>query len=468
MHRIRNNQMVNVSPKISTTTRIAEILAITVSMILAHALYPTGNPSHLTIAALLGTTIYSFAAELTGAYGDLRLRPFIIEARRVLGAWMLTFLSLIVLSWALKFTSDYSRLQIGMWAVFGAGMLVGARWTLRVMLASYRRRGKNQRDALLVGAGALASQWIKTMRAYPELGLSPVAAFDDDPAKIGGSCEGVPIVGPCDEAVRFANKGHVPMVFITLPLRAEERMHQILGQFLDSPANLYIIPDIFTFQLMNLNAFQVGGTPVIALSASPMSARKEIIERAEDLILGTLALIVASPVMLAIAMGIKLTSPGPVIFRQWRYGLDGREIRIWKFRTMCATEDGHQFRQATRDDCRTTPLGRLLRRFSLDELPQLFNVLEGSMSLVGPRPHAVAHDESFRSLLPGYMWRLKIKPGITGWAQVNGWRGETDTVEKMEKRVEHDRYYIENWTLSLDIRILLLTLRRGFANDNAF
>lgn len=460
--------MVNVSPKISTTTRIAEILAITLSMILAHALYPTGNPAHLTIAALLGTTIYSFAAELTGAYGDLRLRPFIIEARRVLGAWTLTFLALIVLSWAVKFTSTYSRLQIGMWAVFGAGMLVGARWALRVMLASYRRRGKNQREALLIGAGALASQWIKTMRAYPELGLSPVAAFDDDPAKIGGSCEGVPIVGPCDEAVRFANEGHVPMVFITLPLRAEQRMHRILGQFLDSPANLYIIPDIFTFQLMNLNAFQVGGTPVIALSASPMSTRKEILKRAEDLILGTLALIVASPVMLAIALGIKLTSPGPVFFRQWRYGLDGREIRIWKFRTMCVTEDGHRFQQATRDDCRTTPLGRLLRRYSLDELPQLFNVLEGSMSLVGPRPHAVAHDESFRSRLPGYMWRLKIKPGITGWAQVNGWRGETDTLEKMEKRVEHDRYYIENWTLSLDMRILWLTLRHGFVNDNAF
>lgn len=460
--------MTNFSSKISTSTRIAEILAIAGSMLLAHFVYPTGDNAHLTIATLLGTIIYSFAAELTGAYADLRLRPFYIEARRVLGAWILTFLLLIVISWAIKYTSTFSRLQISMWAVFGAGLLVAARWSIRKLLSFYRRQGRNQRQAVIIGAGSLARQWIQTARNYPELGILPVAAYDDDPIKIGGECRGVPVLGDCDQAVGFVNEKHVPMVFITLPLRADQRMHLILDQFLDSPANLYIIPDIFTFQLMNLNAFQVGGTPVIALSASAMSARKELLKRAEDLILGTLALIVASPVMLAIAVAIKLTSPGPVFFKQWRYGLDGREIRIWKFRTMCVTEDGRQFQQATRDDCRTTPLGRLLRKFSLDELPQLFNVLDGSMSLVGPRPHAVAHDESFRSLLPGYMWRLRIKPGITGWAQVNGWRGETDTMEKMEKRVEHDRYYIENWTLSLDIRILWLTLRHGFVNDNAY
>ncbi|WP_084435688.1 undecaprenyl-phosphate glucose phosphotransferase [Desulfomicrobium escambiense] len=459
--------MTNFSSKISTTTRIAEILVITGSMLFVYVIYPMGDAAHLTIATLLGTIIYSFAAELTGANADLRLRPFFIEARRVLGAWILTFLCLIVISWATKHTSTFSRLQIGMWAALGAGMLVAARGSIRNLLALYRRQGRNQRQAVLIGAGSLAQQWIQTVRNYPELGIVPVAAYDDDPVKIGGECKGVPVLGDCGHAVTFVNEKHVPMVFLTLPHNAEKRARQILDQFLSSPANLYIIPDIFTFQLMNLNAFQVGDIPVIALSASPMSARKEILKRAEDLILGILALIVASPVMLGITLAIKLTSPGPVFFRQWRYGLDGREIRIWKFRTMCVTEDGYRFQQATRDDWRITPLGRLLRRFSLDELPQLFNVLDGSMSLVGPRPHAVAHDESFRSRLPGYMWRLKIKPGITGWAQVNGWRGETDTMEKMEKRVEHDHYYIENWTLSLDIRILWLTLLHGFVNDNA-
>jgi putative colanic acid biosynthesis UDP-glucose lipid carrier transferase len=437
-------------------------------MLLAFLIYPLGDPSALTIIALLGAMIYTFAAELTGAYGDLRLRPFHIEARRVVGAWTLTLLFMLAVSWAVKITGVFSRLQIGMWAVFGAVMLVAVRWGIRRMLFSRRRLGRNQRHAVVIGGGSLARKWIQTVRTYPELGLLPVAAFDDDPAKAGQGCEGVPVLGACDQAVAYVNERHVPTVFITLPLNAEKRVQQILDQFLDSPANLYIIPDIFTFQLMNLNAFQVAGTPVIALSTSPMNARKETLKRAEDLILGSLALILAAPLMLLIALAIKLDSPGPVFFRQWRYGLDGREIRIWKFRTMCVTEDGHKFRQATQNDCRVTRVGRILRRTSLDELPQLFNVLAGSMSLVGPRPHAVAHDEQFRTILPGYMWRLKIKPGITGWAQVNGWRGETDTLDKMKGRMEHDLHYIENWTLTLDIKSLWLTIWRGFRNENAY
>ena len=460
--------MTNLHSKVSTTTRIAEILAIATAMFLARFIYPMGDGAYLTIATLLGAVIYSFAAEFTGAYSDLRLRPFLIEARRVLGAWVLTFLALAVISWSIKQTATYSRLQIGMWAVFGAFLLVAARWFIRYLLVYYRRQGRNQRQAVFIGAGRLASQWIRTVRNYPELGILPLAAFDDDPARIGTRCEDVPVLGNCDEAMNFVNEKHAPLVFLTLPLRAEVRTRQILDQFLNSSANLYIIPDVFTFQLMNLNAFQVAGTPVIALSATPMSARKEALKRAEDLILGTLALILAAPFMLCIALAVRLDSPGPVLFRQWRYGLSGQEIQVWKFRTMTVTEDGHKYRQATRDDDRVTRVGRLLRRFSLDELPQLFNVLAGTMSLVGPRPHATAHDESFRRLLPGYMWRLKIKPGITGWAQVNGWRGETDTVEKMEQRMRHDLYYIENWSLSLDVKIHWLTIWRGFASPNAY
>ena len=460
--------MQHLSPKVSTTTRIAEILANLIAMLLVYLIYPVSDPSALTIIALLGAMGFTFAAELTGAYADLRLRPFYIEARRVIGAWCLTLIFMLTVSWAVKITGNFSRLQIGMWAVLGAALLVAVRWGIRDMLFRYRRSGKNQRQAVVIGGGSLASQWVQTVRAYPEIGITPVAAFDDDPAKAGNTCDGVPVLGTCDEAVGYVNEHHVPMVFITLPLTAEKRVQQILQQFLDSPANIYIIPDIFTFELMNLNAFQVAGLPVIALSTSPMNARKETLKRAEDILIGSLALILAAPVMLLIALVIKLDSPGPVFFRQWRYGLDGREIRVWKFRTMSVTEDGHKFCQASRNDCRITRVGRVIRRISLDELPQLFNVLAGSMSLVGPRPHAVAHDEQFRSLLPGYMWRLKIKPGITGWAQVNGWRGETDTLEKMKGRMDHDLYYIENWTLTLDIKILWLTLWRGFINENAF
>lgn len=460
--------MADLSSKISTTTRIAELLAIVGAMLLAHLLHPTGDPASLAISALVGAIIYSFAAELTGAYGELRLRPFIIEARRVLGAWTLTFLCLVLMSWAVKYTANFSRLQIGLWALIGATMLLTARWGIRKLLCVYRRQGKNQRQAVLIGAGNLAQQWVRTVNTYPELGLMPTAAFDDDPAKIGGTCQGVPVLDRCDRALQYVNQHRIPMVFIALPMHAEKRLHHILNQFLNSPANLYIIPDIFTFQLANLNAFQVGNTPIIALSASSRSTRKEFLKRTEDLLFGFVALLLASPLMMCIALCIKLDSRGPVFFRQWRYGLGGEQIKVWKFRTMSVTEDGHNFQQATQHDNRVTRLGALLRRTSLDELPQLFNVLKGTMSLVGPRPHAVVHDEQFRTVLPGYMWRLKIKPGITGWAQVNGWRGETDTVGKMRNRVQHDLFYIENWSLTLDIKILWLTIWQGFMHENAY
>lgn len=460
--------MQHLSTKISSTTRFAEILAMAGAMWLAWMIHPNGDPAALAGAVLLGSILYTFAAELTGAYADLRLRPFVIEARRVLGAWVLTLLCILTVSWAMKLTGTYSRLQVGLWAIFGALLLVSARWTLRSVISAHRRNGRNQRQAVLIGAGALARQWIRTMRAYPDIGLRPVAAFDDNPKLASQDCEGVPILGPCDRAVEYVNANHIPMVFITLPLKAENRLGHILDQFLDSPANLYIIPDVFTFQLMNLSAFQVADIPIIAVSTSPLTNRKEILKRAEDIILGFLALVLASPLMLFIALAIKLDSAGPVFFSQWRYGLDGREMRVWKFRTMRVIEDGRDFTQATRNDSRVTRIGFILRRTSLDELPQLFNVIAGSMSLVGPRPHAVAHDEEFRSLLPRYMWRLKIKPGITGWAQVNGWRGQTDTLEKMRGRVEHDLHYIENWTISLDMKILWLTIWRGFVNENAF
>lgn len=456
------------SSRISTLNRISEILGIVVAMYLAHCIHPEGDQARLAVSALLGAIVYSFAAELTGAYGDLRLRPFIIEARRVLGAWILTFLCLVLVAWAVKHTANFSRVQIGLWVVIGAFMLLGSRLAIRELLGVYRRRGRNQRQAVLIGAGNLARQWVRTVNAYPELGLMPTAAFDDDPAKIGSTCQGIPVLDRCDQALPYVNEHRIPLVFIALPMHAEKRLHHVLNQFLDSPANLYIIPDIFTFHLANLNAFQVGDTPIIALSASSRSTRKAFLKRAEDLLFGLTALLLASPLMLCIALCIKLDSSGPVFFRQWRHGLGGEKIRVWKFRTMTVTEDGIDFRQATRNDSRVTRLGALLRRTSLDELPQLFNVLEGSMSLVGPRPHPVAQDESFRKLLPGYMWRLKIKPGITGWAQVNGWRGETDTVEKMEQRVRHDFHYIQNWSLSFDVKILLLTLRRGFVNPNAY
>lgn len=459
--------MQHLSPKTPFLVRVADLVVIALALGMAHFLYPIGTVTALAIAGLSAAVLYSLAAELTGAAMDQRMRPFAEEVRAVFLAWLLTLGALLGLSWAIKLTATYSRVETGLWACFGVMLLAAERWSLRRLLRMYQRNG-HARRAVLVGGGDLAAQWIETSRAFPELGVTVEAVFDDDPDKQGEACAGVPVAGTCDLAVEYVNARCVPLVFFALPLRAEQRLREIMTQFADSPANLYFIPDIFTYHLMNLNTFQVGGTPVIALSTAVASAHHNLVKRAEDLLLGCLALCAAAPLMLLIAAGILVSSPGPVFFRQWRYGIDGTKIKIWKFRTMDVCEDGHDCVQASREDGRVTRFGRLLRQTSLDELPQLFNVLQGSMSLVGPRPHPIALDEYYRGKLPRYMWRLKIRPGMTGWAQVHGWRGETDTLDKMRQRMEHDLYYIEHWSPWLDIRILWLTVRRGFVHANAY
>jgi putative colanic acid biosynthesis UDP-glucose lipid carrier transferase len=210
------------------------------------------------------------------------------------------------------------------------------------------------------------------------------------------------------------------------------------------------------------------GIPTISIYDSPIDGSNAIIKRIEDVILSTLILVLISPVLIGLAIAVKVTSKGPVFFKQNRYGIDGKPIKVWKFRSMNVMEDGAKVTQATKNDSRFTPIGQFIRKTSLDELPQFLNVLQGQMSIVGPRPHAVAHNEQYRSLVDGYMLRHKVKPGITGWAQINGWRGETDTLDKMEKRIEFDLEYIQNWSLALDLKIVFLTIFKGFINKNAY
>jgi putative colanic acid biosynthesis UDP-glucose lipid carrier transferase len=229
-----------------------------------------------------------------------------------------------------------------------------------------------------------------------------------------------------------------------------------------------VVPDLFIFQLKQARWTNVGGLPIVSIYESPFDGMNGWLKRVEDLLLGTAILVVAAIPMLAIAIAIKCTSKGSILFKQRRYGLNGKVVEVWKFRTMTCSDDGDVVRQATKCDARITRLGGFLRRSSLDELPQFFNVLAGDLSVVGPRPHAVAHNEQYRSLIPGYMLRHKVKPGITGWAQINGWRGETDTLEKMQKRVECDLEYVQHWSLWLDLKIVALTIIKGPYSKNAY
>jgi putative colanic acid biosynthesis UDP-glucose lipid carrier transferase len=253
-----------------------------------------------------------------------------------------------------------------------------------------------------------------------------------------------------------------------LPLRAERRVQAVLDRLADTTASVYIVPDFFVFELHHARWTNIGGLPAVSVCENPFYGVDGVIKRVIDLVVGSVLLACASIPMLLIAAAIKLTSPGPAIFKQKRYGLDGRPIEVWKFRSMRVCENGPVVTQATKHDPRVTPLGAILRKTSLDELPQLINVLQGTMSLVGPRPHANAHNELYRKQVQGYMLRHKVKPGITGLAQVSGWRGETDTLEKMQRRVECDHQYIRNWSPWLDLKILARTILVVVSRQNAY
>jgi putative colanic acid biosynthesis UDP-glucose lipid carrier transferase len=322
-----------------------------------------------------------------------------------------------------------------------------------------RRRGINTRRVAVVGVNELSLQLARNLQHSPELGLKLNGFYDDRPADRRPELPGQlsHFAGNLDQLVTDARTGRVDIVYITFPMRAEDRIRTVLKQLGDTTASVYIVPDFFVFELLHARWTSINGLPAVSVFENPLYGVDGLAKRAADLVGGLLFTLAAAVPMLLIAAAIKLTSAGPVFFRQKRYGLDGREILVWKFRTMKCCDNGPNVKQATKDDDRITPLGRLLRKTSLDEIPQLFNVLEGSMSLVGPRPHATAHNEQYRMLIDGYMLRHKVKPGITGLAQVMGYRGETATLDKMEGRVRYDHKYIREWSLWMDLKILFRT-----------
>jgi putative colanic acid biosysnthesis UDP-glucose lipid carrier transferase len=276
------------------------------------------------------------------------------------------------------------------------------------------------------------------------------------------------LLGKINELTTIVQKQHIQVIYLSLPMASQPRILQILDDLKDTTASIYFVPDMFVTDLIQGDTSSVCGMPVISVCETPFKGADGALKRVSDIVLSVMILTLIFPIMLGIALAVKLTSPGPIIFKQRRYGLDGEEILVYKFRSMTVTEDGGNVQQATKNDRRITPLGAVLRKTSLDELPQFINVLQGRMSIVGPRPHAVAHNEMYRKLIKGYMVRHKVKPGITGWAQVNGYRGETDTLDKMKGRIDYDLDYLRNWSLRLDIHIILKTIRLVIRDQKAY
>jgi putative colanic acid biosynthesis UDP-glucose lipid carrier transferase len=382
---------------------------------------------------------------------------------RLLVEWGTVVGVLLLVGFALKISDAYSRSVLLTWFSVTPLALVGGR---RLQIAASRwfnEQGVLASRYIIVGVNSVGIELAKRLQARSFLGF-----FDfRSPQRINRSAPDVSVVGNCRDVADFVREHAIHSVYIALPIANAPRIKGLLADLRDTTASVYFVPDVFAFDLIQARIVDLNGLPALAISDTPLHGSSALSKRVADVALSSAALLVLWPLMVAIAVAVKLGSPGPVLFTQRRYGLDGEQIVVYKFRTMTVLEDGAQVRQATRDDARVTRVGRILRRTSLDELPQLLNVLQGKMSLVGPRPHAIVHNELYRKVISGYMIRHKVRPGITGWAQVHGLRGETDTLEKMEKRVHYDLAYLQNWSLALDLRIMVRTVRILVNGKNA-
>ena len=435
----------------------------------------------VVIVGSLAAIVASYGERFDGGYIILTLLVFSVTfpgqaprstspraiAGEVFGGWTLIVALLAALGWATHTIGSFDERVIVTWATITPFVLFGFQIIVPVLLPRLLASEGMGRVAVIVGAGELGCKLAERIATAPYLGVR-VEGFFDDRSSSRLPAADARLLGGVGELAEYVKKHRVDLIYLTMPIASEPRLMNLLDELSDTTASVYFIPDIFLFDLIQARMDTIGGLPVLAVCETPFFGINALVKRLSDIVLATLILILIAPVMLAIAIGVKATSPGPVLFLQRRYGLDGREILVYKFRSMTVAEDGAVVTQATRNDQRVTPFGAFLRRSSLDELPQFINVLQGRMSIVGPRPHAVAHNEQYRKLIKSYMVRHKVRPGITGWAQVNGLRGETDTIDKMKARIEYDLDYLRHWSLKLDLQIIWRTIFVVFAKQNAY
>jgi len=411
-----------------------------------------------------------------GIYQSWRGKPLYDLLCRVAAGWLMVEVTGILISFSLHRSDSLSRLWLVYWAAATIVLLVVNKVIVYSILKGLRREGFNQRAVAIVGGAPYGRFLIEQMRSRPEAGFSPVAVFDEDGTvnpyedpDAADAIDGVPVERDYQRMIQLVRQRAIRELWLALPISKEKAIHRFVMDLRNDFVNIRFIPDVRSLTLFNQPMVDLLGVPAINLAASPITDLRVLPKRIFDRMFALAALSALSPVMLAIAVAVKLSSPGPVFFRQKRKGIDGNQFEIYKFRSMKVhKEEAGRITQATRRDPRITAVGAFLRRTSLDELPQFINVLRGEMSVVGPRPHALEHDDIYKDLVKGYMHRYRIKPGITGWAQINGYRGETDRIEKMMGRVKLDLYYMQHWTFWLDIKIVALTLWKGFVGSNAY
>ncbi|MEM7454462.1 MAG: undecaprenyl-phosphate glucose phosphotransferase [Planctomycetota bacterium] len=450
--------------------KLSDSLAALIGLFTLVYVVPDLNSKSTIVVGIIAIGVYSMIAEFVGLYRDWRGIPFAREATCTAISWVLTLVCLAALGRFSIYSSEISGRGLLLWFAVSPALSLTARFCFRAAFRWTTARGINTRSYAVVGANELGLELIRNINETPDLGLNLLGFFDDRPEDrhVELPPEAKSKLGRFDDLVQAARSGDVEVIFITLPMRAEKRIRSVIADLADSTASVYIVPDLFVFQMLNSRWTDIQGLPVVSVSENPFNGVDGAVKRTLDVAFSAFGIVLAAIPMALIALAVKLTSRGPVLFVQKRYGLDGKVISVWKFRSMTVTENGDKVVQATKNDSRVTTVGAFLRKSSLDELPQLFNVFTGRMSLVGPRPHANAHNEYYRKQIEGYMLRHKVKPGITGLAQVSGCRGETETIQKMQDRITFDHKYIREWSIWLDLKILIRTLFVVFKRENAY
>ncbi len=457
--------------------RVVEFLTVLLAGVIALSFWaeriPAATVPDYGRAMLGGALVFALVAEIMGAYDVDCHFSLRLSWQRISSSWFITGLFLVTIGFLLKISEDFSRGWSVTWFVTSMVMLVGTRAAMTLWVRRLKSHGVFNSRVAIFGASMQGQKLAKYIRGNSKLTISLVGFFDDRrDGRVPVVVDDLPVYGTLNDLVAMIRDGLIDQVIVALPWSAESRIQQVVQKLALTPVRIRLAPDLANFAFATRPLVLLGDLPVITLFERPISGTDAIIKRAEDLILTLLILVLVAPVMLLVALAVKLDSPGPVFFRQPREGFNNKTFRVFKFRSMADSKcEVAEIRQATRGDKRVTRVGRIIRATSLDELPQLFNVLQGDMSLVGPRPHAPstrAAGRLFHEVVQTYAARHKVKPGITGWAQVCGWRGETDTEEKLVKRQEHDLYYIENWSVPFDLYILVRTVFSVLFPKNAF
>lgn len=434
-----------------------------------------GNPFYIReiylFAIFFVFSSYFFVGRYAGIYDFSAIMTPVHTTSRVGATCLITFLLLLALAFSLNISGEFSRNWI--YSFFGLSFLfLGlARFSGYFLLRFFAAKNLICRRIVIVGAGPQATHLIKEFTETQKYPMNRIiGVFDDRASRLEINLDAIPLLGNIEDLKKYSRKHQIDDIIVALPWNAEDRQVAIVSQLRELPAHIHLASDLVGFRFPNKpSPKHFGNIPMIEVIDSPLSGWGVMLKWLEDKVLSALLILLFSPVFVCLALAIKLESRGPVLFTQKRFGYNNQEFEIYKFRSMYHGKVPEKAtKQATKDDPRITLVGKFIRRTSLDELPQLLNVFQGSMSLVGPRPHAVDHNEEYSELIEGYFGRHRVKPGITGWAQVNGLRGETDTLEKMEARVQHDMYYCENWSLLFDLQILTMTAFVGFINKNAY